>query len=196
MGEKNYQAITVGTSLGGFRALEVILLGLPRGFGVPILIVQHLDPNSDGLVPSLLSEKCAIRIKEADDKEAIESGTVYVAPPNYHLLVEPDRTLSLSIDEKENYSRPSIDVLFESAAEAYKGSLIGIVLTGASHDGARGLEKIKAMGGLTIVQDPETAESRIMPVAAIRQAKADYILPLPEITDFIVRCCEGEGTIV
>ena len=132
-----------------------------------------------------LNESCPLTVKEADEKEPIKPGFVYIAPANYHLLVEQNKTLSLSIDSKVCYSRPSIDVLFETAAEAYLSGLIGIILTGANDDGTIGLKKIKEKGGLTIAQDPATAESGVMPLSAIRENVVDQILPLAEIASFL-----------
>ena len=133
----------------------------------------------------MLSNRCELVVKEAEDTETIRPGCVYMAPADYHLLVERDYTLSLSVDEPVNYSRPSIDVLFQSAAEAYGPALLGIVLTGASHDGSRGLVRIKEFGGITVVQDPSTAQASLMPSAAIRASEVDYILGLSDIGPFL-----------
>lgn len=131
-------------------------------------------------------------MKEADEKEEIENGVVYFAPPNYHLLIERDHTFSLSADRRVNFARPSVDVLFESAANAYGSELIGVILTGANNDGARGLKKIKDMGGLTIVQDPASAEARYMPEAAIEEVQTvDYILPLEKIKTILIKLAKN-----
>ena len=143
----NYKAIVIGASAGGLQALQKILGPLPADFSLPILIVQHRLPTADDLLTFALNESCRLTVKEANEKDYIEPGRVYVAPANYHLLVERDRTLSLSADAKVCYSRPSIDVLFESAADVYLSQLIGIILTGATHDGTAGLKKIKQNGG-------------------------------------------------
>jgi two-component system chemotaxis response regulator CheB len=135
----------------------------------------------------ILNDKSNITIKEADEKEKIEKRTVYIAPPNYHLMIERNKTFSLSIDELVNYARPSIDVLFESAANAYKNKLIGVILTGSNSDGTAGLKKIKEYGGLTIVQDPKTAESAYMPASAIAAIKPDYILSLEDIINLLIK---------
>jgi two-component system, chemotaxis family, protein-glutamate methylesterase/glutaminase len=189
--EAQYKAVVIGASAGGLHALSIILGRLPSGFGLPVFVVQHIDPSSESLLVSLLNSKCEIRIKEAEDKEEIVEGTVYIAPPNYHLLIERDRRLELSADEKENYSRPSIDVLFESAADVYGEGLISVILTGSSEDGARGVAVVKSKGGWVIVQDPTTAEYRIMPQSALQKARVDLILDLEKIADFLL-CCTSE----
>ena len=179
------QAIVIGTSAGGMHALHRILSSLAPGFPVPLLIVQHLSPDFDGGLANTLRDKTGFFIKEAEDKEEIQAGHAYLAPSNYHLLVEPDKTLSLSMDEKENCSRPSIDVLFESAAEVYGKELMGILLTGASSDGALGLRKIQIRGGWTIVQDPDSAEAAFMPRAALALIKPSEVLPLDAIGPYL-----------
>lgn len=142
-----YDAVVIGVSAGGFKALEQILPRLDGEIPVPLLVVQHVSPDSDNYMPRHFASRCVVKVKEAEDKEKPARGTVYFAPPNYHLMVEFDRTLALSADEKVNFSRPSVDVLFETAADAYGEKLVGIVLTGANADGAAGLAKIKKMGG-------------------------------------------------
>jgi len=183
---KQYKAIVVGVSAGGFDALKILLSKLPGDFPLSILIVQHLHPIQDVFYIKYFSEMCNLRVKEAEEKENIQSGTIYFAPPNYHLLVEEDRSISLSNEEKVNYSRPSIDVLFESASDVYKSELIGIILTGANDDGAKGISYIENNGGLTIAQDPATAKYPVMPKSAIDTECVDYILPLEDISDFLV----------
>jgi two-component system chemotaxis response regulator CheB len=182
-----YKAIVIGVSSGGMNALKIILPSLPADFALPVIIVQHVGARSDGTWIELLNNISPLRIKEADEKEKIEKGNVYVAPPNYHLLVEKDETFSLSVDEKVNYARPAIDVLFESAAEAYKDELIGIILTGSNSDGTAGIEKIKMHGGLTIAQDPETAESSYMPASAIATNKIDHVLSIEKIINLLLK---------
>jgi len=176
-----YEAIVIGVSSGGMSAMKVLFAQLPEDFPIPIIIVQHISARSDNQWITIFNEKSELLIKEADEKELIEKGRIYIAPANYHLLVEKDHTFSLTIDEKVNFARPSIDVLFESAAEAYAEKLIGVILTGSNHDGTLGLKKIKECGGLTIAQDPATAESHFMPASAIAACQPDYILPLEEI---------------
>jgi two-component system chemotaxis response regulator CheB len=183
--------IVAGASAGGLNALAILLRSLPGDYGIPILIVQHLSAQSDNFWIEKLDQACKVQIKEAEEKEIIQKGVVYVAPPNYHLLVEHDNTLSLSIEGKVNFSRPSIDVLFETASDAFKQNVIGILLTGASQDGALGMKKIKENGGLTIVQDPETAENKYMPESAIRTSKIDHILSLEEIVKWLIKVERG-----
>lgn len=182
----NYEAIVIGLSSGGLNALKHILPALPADFCFPIIIVQHRSANSENHWIESLNERSHLCIREANEKEVIEKGSVYFAPANYHLLVEKDGTLSLSIDEKVNYARPSIDVLFETAAEAYKNRLIGIVLTGSSSDGSIGLKKIKDYGGLTIIQDPATAESPFMPSSALSSHSPDYLLSIEKTVHLLL----------
>ncbi|MBI1861527.1 MAG: chemotaxis protein CheB [Deltaproteobacteria bacterium] len=174
-------AIVIGASAGGLRAIGLILSSLPASFPLPILVAQHIHPDMNSLSVTLMQEKCQIQVQEGIDKEPINAGVAYLAPPNYHLLVECDRTLSLSVDERVNFARPSIDVLFESASEVFESRLIGIVLTGANKDGAEGLKFIKANGGTAIVQDPNTAEYDAMPKAALEATSVDFVLPLEKI---------------
>ena len=179
------QAVVIGGSAGGLSALCEILSHIPQFFPYPIIVVLHLDPRGGSQLPQLLEAHCRLMVKEAEDTEEIHPGWVYIAPSDYHLLVERDYTLSLSVDEPVNYSRPSIDVLFQSAAETYGPSLLGIVLTGASQDGSQGLLSIKEFGGIAIVQDPSGAQAPLMPSAAIQVAEIDYILKLADIGPFL-----------
>lgn len=183
-----YEIIVVGTSMGGLQALEVLLSGLPAGFSVPVAIVQHRHKDSDSSLSDFLQGVCVLPLKEAEDKEEIVPGYVYLAPADYHVLVE-NSSFSLSTEAPVSYARPSIDVLFESAADAYAAKAIGVILTGASNDGAQGLAAIAAAGGVTVVQEPTTAYSRTMPTAAIAAVKADRILSLPEIAPCLVNLC-------
>jgi two-component system chemotaxis response regulator CheB len=182
----HYEAIVIGVSSGGMNALKIISSALPIDFKIPIIIVQHVGAHSDSQWIQLLNEKSNLHVKEADEKEKIEKGTIYIAPPNYHLLIEKDKTFSLTIDERVNFARPSIDVLFESAAEAYRNKLIGIVLTGSNSDGTIGITRIKECGGLSIIQDPKTAESSYMPKSAITAIEPDYILSLENIIALLI----------
>jgi two-component system, chemotaxis family, protein-glutamate methylesterase/glutaminase len=182
-----YSAIVLGVSAGGMAVLKILVQSLPASFDLPIVIVQHLNAHSDNSWINLLNRQCKLRVKEADEKESIESGTIYIAPPNYHTLIESNKTVSFTIGERVNYARPSIDVLFESGADAYKNELIGIILTGSSNDGAKGLKRVKEKGGLAIVQDPATAESGYMPASAIALTQVDYILPLEQIIELLVK---------
>ncbi len=176
-----YQAIVIGTSAGGLAALMGILRQLPADYSLPIMIVQHRFRDQKNLLEEVLQNKCEIEIRQVDEKERIESGIIYIAPPDYHLLIESDRTFSLSSDPFVSFSRPSIDVLFESAASVYGRSLVGILLTGANKDGAAGLNAIRKAGGLTIAQSPADAEYPYMPQAAIDAGAARLVLKLSEI---------------
>jgi len=180
-----YHAVVIGSSAGGLNALKLLFSDLDAKFRLPVIIVQHISPDSENYLIHILNDLKKLRVKEADEKEKPERGSAYVAPPNYHLLLEPDQTFSLTIDERVNYARPSIDVLFETAAEAYQEKLIGIILTGANNDGSKGLKRIREMGGLTIVQDPDTAEVDSMPRAAILTSVVDHIMTLKEIALFL-----------
>lgn len=182
-----YNAVVIGASAGGFHALGKLIPKFPKEFSMPIFIVQHISPTSDNYLATFLNKLSNLLVKEADEKEEIKAGYIYIAPPNYHLLIEEDHTISLSTEEKKNYSRPSIDILFETAAIAFGNKLIGIVLTGANNDGAEGLLAIKNAGGFCIVQKPMDAEEETMPVAAIEKAKPDKILKLDEIANFIIK---------
>ncbi|MBW2202531.1 MAG: chemotaxis protein CheB [Deltaproteobacteria bacterium] len=181
-----FECIVIGVSAGGMDALLKILPILPADFPLPVVVVQHLDPHStDSYFAQYFNERCPIEVREANEREPVMVGNVYFAPPNYHLLIENDKTFSLSSDDKINFSRPSIDVLFESAADVYGQALVGLILTGASSDGAIGLKRIKENGGLTIVQDPKTAESNLMPLSAIQASPVDHILSLQDIPNLL-----------
>lgn len=186
---RHYRAVVIGVSAGGLAALDKILPALGRTFSLPVLVVQHVSPTSENYLPIHFSQRCLLEVKEAEDKEQIEGGVIYFAPPNYHLLVEYNQAIALSTEERVNFSRPSIDVLFETAADAYLDELVGVVLTGANSDGAAGMARIKQFGGLAVVQSPETAEAEAMPRAAIEAADVDYILPLNEIGCFLNSLC-------
>jgi len=181
-----YKAIVLGTSFGGLEALSEVLPKLKKGFPIPVIIVLHIGEHSNDTFIRLLSERCELPVKEAEGREAIQGGTIYFAPPNYHLLIEDDQTFILSTEKKQNYSRPSIDVLFESAAWVYKSQLIGVILTGANSDGARGLETIKKFGGVTIIENPCHAISPSMPRFALQIAKPHFRLSLAEIADKLI----------
>lgn len=181
-----YTLVVIGCSMGGMHALENILGTLPKEFPLPILIVQHRYRTSNESLPAFFRRRTALSVVDALDKQWIAPGHVYLAPADYHLLVDPEGELSLSVDERVEYARPSIDVLFESAAEAFGSGVVGVVLTGANADGAHGAKLIKQRGGFVLVQDPETAESPEMPRAAIATAHVDRILPLDRIGPFLV----------
>ena len=187
---RDYQLVAIGCSMGGMQALQTIFECLPKDFPLPITVVQHRYRTSNEGLPQFLRRHSKLNVVDTTDKEWIKPGTVYLAPANYHLLVERGE-LSLSVDEKVEYSRPSIDVMFESAADAYGSGVIGVILTGANSDGARGADRIKKRGGFVLAQDPKSAESPAMPQAAIDTARVDRILPLDRIGPFLVELCRG-----
>lgn len=182
---KTIKAIVIGTSAGGLDALSKLLCGLPVNFPIPVLVVIHLPPNKISAIADILNEKCSLHVVEAGDKTTITQGYIYFAPPNYHMLVEKDSSLSLSTEAPVQYSRPSIDVLFETAADAYGKNLLGIVLTGANSDGANGLKKVIDSGGEGIIQNPEEAEIPSMPRAAILKCPTAAIKNLQDIHLYI-----------
>jgi two-component system, chemotaxis family, protein-glutamate methylesterase/glutaminase len=214
-------AVVIGASYGGVEALSILLPAVPASLRPAVLIVLHLPRERASVLAEIFSAKCARPVREAVDKEPVEPGTVYFAPPDYHLLVDsvsrpgasagagagdgngPNRgrggrgeapvaaQLALSTDDLVNFSRPSIDVLFESAADVYGPRLLGIVLTGANHDGAAGLAAVHAASGITVVQHPDTAQAALMPMAAIKRSPVDYVLTLDQIAD-LLRTLEGE----
>lgn len=186
-GEGRIDAIAIGASAGGVEALGILLGALPSRFVPAVFVVLHLPADRGTVLPQLFGRRSARRVKEAEDKEPVMPGTVYLAPPDYHLLVESDRTLALSRDEPVHYSRPSIDLLFESAALAYRERLLAIVLTGASHDGAEGLKQVRECGGMAWVQDPGEATASVMPAAALAHAGADAVLALDKIAARLAR---------
>ena len=178
--------VVIGTSLGGFSALKLILGKLPPAFPVPIAIVQHRHKESQTALAGYLQPLIPLPIREVEDKDEIAPGAIYLAPADYHLLVEPGY-FTLTTDEPVSYARPSIDVLFESAADIYRDRTVGIILTGANQDGARGAAAIKAQGGRVIVQAPSTAESPVMPEAAIAATQVDAIVPLTAISTTLLK---------
>ncbi|MFZ5425477.1 MAG: chemotaxis protein CheB [Thermodesulfobacteriota bacterium] len=181
-----YDAVVIGVSSGGLSALSTILPKLPEDFPASIIVVQHMSPGADDFLARHLDNVCALKVREAEDKDILEPGRVYIAPPNYHLMVEEGGALALSIEPRVNYSRPSVDVLFETAADAFADRLVGVVLTGANNDGAKGLKRIKQYGGLTIVQSPDTAQAGAMPRAAMETAGPHHVLPLDSIAPFLI----------
>lgn len=188
-----YKAIVIGTSYGGLEALKIILPKFGHGFPLPVIVVLHIGDNNNDIFVNYLNSMCTLHIKEAESNEIIKAGFIYFAPPNYHLLIESDFTFSLTTDKKHNYSRPSIDILFDSAAWAYTKSLIGVVLTGANSDGAIGLKMIKDFGGMTIVQSPYSALSPEMPQAASKIAKPEIKLKLEDIADKLIELANSQN---
>lgn len=185
---RQFDLVAVGGSLGGMSALQIILGALPDSFPLPIAVVLHRYKTSNEALPAFLRRAGKLPVVDVDDKLRIRGGQVYLAPADYHLLVEKGM-FSLSVDDRVSYSRPSIDVLFESAADAYRDKLVAVVLTGSNSDGARGAKRVKARGGFLVVQDPRTAEAPQMPQAAIDEARVDRILPLERIGPFLVELC-------
>jgi len=174
-------AIVIGASSGGVEALSVLLPSLPARLRLPVFVVLHLPPDRPSRLADIFSRKCAVPVREAEDKLPVEAGTVYFAPPDYHLLLDVGPTLALSADEAVNYSRPSIDVLFESARDIYGHRLLAMLLTGASHDGAAGIHAIRFAGGCAVVQRPDTAQAPLMPESALKRGPVDFVLTLEEI---------------
>jgi two-component system chemotaxis response regulator CheB len=184
-----YDLVCIGGSWGGLHAVSRILADVPRELDQAIVIALHRHPDSvPGALPDLLALQIARPVHDVEDKLEIEPCNVYVAPPDYHVLVERG-TFALSLEDRVHYARPSIDVLFESAAEAYRERTIGVILTGANEDGAAGLRRIKEVGGVAIVQDPAGATRRAMPDAAIAATVADAVLPLEQIGKFLYGLC-------
>jgi two-component system chemotaxis response regulator CheB len=173
------ELVAIGASWGGMAAIRAVLSQLPVGFGAAVVIAQHRQASADGRLAALLGTCCALDVAEAEDKQALQPGTVLLAPADYHLLVEAG-AVALSVDEPVHFSRPSIDVLLQSAADAYGDRVAGIVLTGANADGAAGLARIAARGGTAIVQDPDSAARREMPDAALAATPTARVL-VPEL---------------
>ena len=189
---KRPELVAVGTSLGGLNALTRMLGALPERFRAPLVIVQHRTMNSDGGgLGKVLQDHTRLMVVEAEDKMTLEPGRIYLAPADYHLMIEEPGRVALSTDAPVRAARPSIDVLFQTAADAYGDRLLGVILTGASADGAEGLAAIKERGGKAIVEDPATAECRTMPAAALAATAVDYVLPLDRIGDHLVTLVEG-----
>jgi two-component system chemotaxis response regulator CheB len=176
-----YELIVIGVSAGGMQALSKLLPALPYDYKIPVAIVQHIGANNNDYLPSYYSRICQLPVSWASPAMPIAEGHIYFAPPGYHLLVENDRTFNLSVDDWVNHSRPSIDVLFDSAADVFREKLVGVILTGASIDGSEGLRNIKNQNGLTLVQDPEEAEVKMMPCAAIKAVGVDKTFSLKEL---------------
>lgn len=174
------QAVVIGGSAGSFDILRTIVSSLPESLACPIVIVIHLPAHSGGLA-DVFGNATALPVKQAEDKEPIEPGTIYIAPPSYHLLIESHRAFALSADPPVHFSRPAIDVLFEAASDVYGANLVGILLSGASDDGAAGLQEIHRAGGITIVQAPSSADSAIMPAAALALFEPTYTWTPDEI---------------
>jgi len=180
------RAVVIGASAGAVEALLTILPDLPRAFPIPLFVVVHVPPDRRNVLAPLLEARCRIAVKEAEDKETITGGVVYVAPSDYHMLLEEDFSIALSSDELVNFSRPAIDVLFESAADAYGAGLMGAILSGANQDGAAGLAAVAKAGGFPIVEDPAGAYAPQMPGFALAACPTAKIIPLKEITSALL----------
>lgn len=179
------ELIVIGTSLGGLNALSALLSDLPCTLDVPIVIVQHRGPGLDGSLARLLARRSALTVIDAEDKMTLEPCHAYLAPPDYHVLIESRGLLALSTDPPVRWARPSIDVLFESAADVYGPHVVGVVLTGASADGADGLRRINERGGIAVVEDPATAECPTMPSAALSATPEASVLPIDRIAGYL-----------
>ena len=190
MGDRKISAVVIGASAGAVEALSVILPALPATWAIPVFIVVHLPPDRESILPQLFQPKCRVRVTEAEDKAVIDSKTIYFAPSNYHLLIEQNGTLSLSVEEPVLFSRPSIDVLFETASDAFGERLLAVVLTGANSDGANGLRSICEAGGVAVVQRPETAQASMMPQAALDACPKALTMGLSEIAAFLIRLAD------
>jgi two-component system, chemotaxis family, protein-glutamate methylesterase/glutaminase len=188
-----YSVVAIGTSWGGLAALTRLLRGLPPDFKIPAVVVQHRGKDSEGLLGELLQDATELQVCEAEDKIALTPGMIYIAPADYHVLIEQGY-LSLTVEEPVRFSRPSIDVMFSSAADSYRTAAIGVVLTGANEDGSRGLAQIVARGGKALVQDPKTAEVPIMPSAAIKAVPSAEVLPLDAIAARLVELTQESKT--
>jgi two-component system chemotaxis response regulator CheB len=172
---RGFNAVVLGGSAGGTELMSALLTALPADFPLALLVVSHLPPDAPSYLLETLRYRCKLPVVEPDSGETVVAGRVHVAPPGYHMLVDDDRTIALSLDSSVRFSRPSIDVLFESAAHVYGSGLLGILLSGANDDGVHGLEVIRAMGGVAWVQDPQTASSATMPRAAIARGAVDDV---------------------
>ncbi|HEY4260129.1 MAG TPA: chemotaxis protein CheB [Schlesneria sp.] len=177
------EAVVIGVSAGAVDALGSILPNLPVDYPYPVIVVVHLPADRKSVLAQLFQAKCHVHVHEIDDKEKLKKGTVYFAPPDYHVLIEDDKRVSLSSEELVHYSRPAIDVLFESAADVFGPALVAVVLTGASADGAKGLADVHAAGGICLVQDPDQANSRTMPEAALKACPTAEALTLEQIAN-------------
>jgi two-component system chemotaxis response regulator CheB len=190
----SYSVVAIGTSWGGLAALTRLLGDLPGDFSIPVVVVQHRSSDSEHLLVQLLQSATDMTVCEVEDKDPLTPGTVHVAPANYHVLIE-DGYLSLTVEEPVRFSRPSIDVMLTSAGDTYRSAAIGVVLTGANEDGARGLAHIVKRGGRGLVQDPKTAEIPIMPQAAIRAVPTADVLPLDKLAPRLLELSQERAKV-
>jgi len=184
-----YEVVAIGASLGGFHAVQTILRGLPARLGSSVVVTQHRRPDPDSRLSDLLSRHCLLPVSEPEDKTILLHDHVYIAPGDYHMLVEPG-FLALSVDPPVCYARPSIDVLFESVADAYGPAAIGVMLTSSNEDGANGARAIKRSGGKVYVQDPAEAESPVGPLATLARTPVDGVLGIEALTEALIRLCK------
>jgi two-component system chemotaxis response regulator CheB len=189
------EAVVIGTSAGGVEALLVLLPALPAGLRAPVFVVLHLPRERPSLLVDIFGPKCAVPVREAVDKEPIAAGTVYFAPPDYHLLIDDGPTIALSDDEPVHHSRPSVDVLFESAADAFGPGALAILLTGANEDGAAGVAAIRDAGGVVVVQDPEEAYAPAMVAAALARGPVHHRLRLADIARLLRGLAAEKGPV-
>lgn len=186
------KAVVMGASAGGVGALMRVLEALPADFPLPLAMVLHLRPDAGNFLADILNRRSPVQVRQAEEKEHMRPGVAYLAPPNYHLLIEEDRSLALNVDERVNFARPAVDMLFDTAAYAFGRELVGVILTGANGDGAQGSKRIKANGGMLLVQDPLEAEASAMPEAALAATTPDRVLKLAEIGPLLVQLA-GHG---
>jgi two-component system, chemotaxis family, protein-glutamate methylesterase/glutaminase len=183
---RHFEAVVIGASAGGVNALMQVLPALPRGYRLPIVVVLHVRSGRQNQLVEVFQQRVQLPVREAGDKEDVIPGTLYFAPAGYHLLLEHERSFSLSCDAPLHFARPAIDITMESAADVYGASLAGILLTGANDDGAQGMAAIGRAGGLTVVQDPDEANVGVMPLEAIRVRPPDLVLPLEQIKQLLL----------
>lgn len=192
LADNNFGIVAIACSAGGLKALSEVISTLPANFPVPIVIVQHLDPKHRSMMADILGRRTKLEVKQAQQRELMHPGTIYIAPPNYHLLVTSQGCVNLTQSEVMHFVRPSADVLFESVADSYKSGAIAVILTGTGVDGATGVRKIKEKGGIVIVEDSNTCEFDGMPKAAIKTGVVDQILPLSEIATALITLVMGD----
>lgn len=190
---RDIDAVVIGASAGGVEVLSVLLPNVPSACSLPFMLVMHIPRERPSLLVEVFSSRCCLPVREAEDKEPVQPGTVYVAPPDYHLLIDQGPALALSDDEPVHFSRPSIDVLFESAADIYSERLMGIILTGANRDGATGLAAIARAGGRTIVQDPSRAAASYLPAAALQEGPVDAVLSVQQLQELFAELGRRDG---
>jgi two-component system chemotaxis response regulator CheB len=184
---RKFEAIVIGASAGGIKALLFLLSRLPMFFSIPIVVVVHMPESRESRLVEVFQHHMMIKVTQAEDKDYLRPGHVYFAGPGYHLSIECDRSFSVSCEEPVHFSRPSIDLLMSSAADVYGASLVGILLTGANQDGAEGMARINAVGGLTVIQNPAEAEMAAMPESALKLFTPDFVFTLSDIQSLIFK---------